>query len=273
MGELHLEIIVDRLLREFQRRGQRRQAAGRLPRDHPPARREAQGKFVRQTGGRGQYGDVYIEVEPNEPGEGFVFENKIVGGSVPREYVPAVEKGIKEAMETGVLAGYPMVDIKVLPDGRLLPRGGLLEMAFKIAGSMGFKEACRKAKPVLLEPVMDVEVVTPEEYMGAIVGDLNSRRGRIISMEARGTSAGHPRQRAARPDVRLRDRDAVDDPGARHLHDAVRPLRGGARPRSPKRSWPRSPASPPPAPAPAENRRVGGRRRWRRRSTSGRSRT
>ena len=187
MGELHLEIIVDRLLREF-----RVEANVGKPqvayRETIRRKGEAQGKFVRQTGGRGQYGDVYIEVEPNEAGGGFVFENKIVGGSVPREYVPAVEKGIKEAMETGIMAGYPMVDIKVhLTDGSYHEVDSS-EMAFKIAGSMGFKEACRKAKPALLEPVMDVEVVTPEEYMGAIVGDLNSRRGRIVSMEARGTS-------------------------------------------------------------------------------------
>jgi elongation factor G len=187
MGELHLEIIVDRLLREF-----RVEANVGKPqvayRETIRKKGEAQGKFVRQTGGRGQYGDVYIEVEPNEPGGGFLFENKIIGGAVPKEYVPAVEKGIKEAMETGVLAGYPMVDIKVqLTDGSYHDVDSS-EMAFKIAGSMGFKEACRKAKPVLLEPVMDVEVVTPEEYMGAIVGDLNSRRGRILSMEARGSS-------------------------------------------------------------------------------------
>jgi elongation factor G len=187
MGELHLEIIVDRLLREF-----RVEANVGKPqvayRETIRKKGEAQGKFVRQTGGRGQYGDVYIEVEPNEPGGGFVFENKIVGGAVPREYVPAVEKGIKEAMETGVLAGYPMVDVKVqLTDGSYHEVDSS-EMAFKIAGSMGFKEAVRRAKPVLLEPVMDVEVVTPEEYMGAIVGDLNSRRGRILSMEARGSS-------------------------------------------------------------------------------------
>ena len=187
MGELHLEIIVDRLLREF-----RVEANVGKPqvayRETIRKKGEAQGKFVRQTGGRGQYGDVYIEVEPNEPGGGFVFENKIIGGAVPKEYVPAVEKGIKEAMETGVLAGYPMVDIKVqLTDGSYHDVDSS-EMAFKIAGSMGFKEACRKAKPILLEPVMDVEVVTPEEYMGAIVGDLNSRRGRILSMEARGSS-------------------------------------------------------------------------------------
>jgi elongation factor G len=187
MGELHLEIIVDRLLREFKVEANvgKPQVAYR---ETIRKKGEAQGKFVRQTGGRGQYGDVYIEVEPNEPGGGFLFENKIVGGAVPKEYVPAVEKGVKEAMETGVLAGYPMVDIKVqLTDGSYHEVDSS-EMAFKIAGSMGFKEAVRRAKPVLLEPVMDVEVVTPEEYMGAIVGDLNSRRGRILSMEARGSS-------------------------------------------------------------------------------------
>jgi elongation factor G len=187
MGELHLEIIVDRLLREFRVEANvgKPQVAYRETIRKPA---EAQGKFVRQTGGRGQYGDVYIEVEPAAPGEGFSFENKVVGGTVPREYVPAVEKGIREAMQTGVLAGYPMVDIKVrLTDGSYHEVDSS-EMAFKIAGSMGFKEACRRGKPVLLEPVMDVEVVTPEEYMGAIVGDLNSRRGRIVSMEARGSS-------------------------------------------------------------------------------------
>jgi elongation factor G len=186
MGELHLEIIVDRLLREFKVEANvgKPQVAYR---ETIRQAGEAQGKFVRQTGGRGQYGDVYIEVAP-APGEGFSFENKIVGGAVPKEFVPAVEKGIREALETGVLAGYPMVDIKArLTDGSYHEVDSS-EMAFKIAGSMGFKEACRRAKPVLLEPVMDVEVVTPEEYMGAIVGDLNSRRGRIISMEARGSS-------------------------------------------------------------------------------------
>jgi elongation factor G len=186
MGELHLEIIVDRLLREFRVEANvgKPQVAYRETIRKPA---EAQGRFIRQTGGRGQYGDVYLEVEPN-PGEGFVFENKTVGGTVPREYVPAVEKGVREAMETGVLAGYPMVDIKVrLTDGSYHDVDSS-EIAFKIAGSMGFKEAVRQAKPVLLEPVMDVEVVTPEEHMGSVVGDLNSRRGRIVSMEARGTS-------------------------------------------------------------------------------------
>ncbi len=187
MGELHLEIIVDRLLREFRVEANvgKPQVAYRETIRRPA---EAQGKFIRQTGGRGQYGDVYLEVEPAESGEGITFENKIVGGSIPREYIPAVEKGVREALETGVLAGYPMVDVRVrLTDGSYHEVDSS-EMAFKIAGSMGVKEACRKAKPVLLEPVMDVEVVTPEDYMGAVVGDLNSRRGRIVSMEARGTS-------------------------------------------------------------------------------------
>jgi elongation factor G len=184
MGELHLEIIVDRLLREF-----RVEAHVGKPevayRETIRKKAEAQGRFVRQTGGKGQYGDVWLEVEPLAPGTGFEFDNKIVGGKVPREFIPACEKGVKEAMTTGVLAGYPMVDLKVnLTDGSYHEVDSS-EMAFKIAASMGFKEACRRAKPVLLEPIMDVEVVTPEEYMGPVVGDLNSRRGRIMAMEAR----------------------------------------------------------------------------------------
>jgi len=186
MGELHLEIIVDRLLREFKVEANvgKPQVAYR---ETVRGKAEAQGRFVRQTGGRGQYGDVWLEVEP-APGEGVVFENKLKGPAIPREYVPAVEKGVKEAAETGVLAGYPMVDVRIsLTDGSYHEVDSN-EMAFKIAGSMGFKEATRKAKPVLLEPVMDVEVVTPEDFMGAVVGDLNSRRGRIVSMEARGNA-------------------------------------------------------------------------------------
>jgi elongation factor G len=182
MGELHLEIIVDRLLREFKVEANvgKPQVAYRETIRKPA---EAQGKFVRQTGGRGQYGDVYLEVEPN-PGKGYEFENEIVGAAIPKEYIPAIEKGIREALDTGVLAGYPVVDIKILLTDGSYHDVDSSEIAFKIAASMAFKEACRKAKPVLLEPVMDVEVVTPEEYMGAIVGDLNSRRGRIVSMEA-----------------------------------------------------------------------------------------
>ncbi len=183
MGELHLEIIVDRLLREFKVEANvgKPQVAYR---ETIRQKAEAQGRFVRQTGGRGQYGDVWLEVEP-APGAGVEFENELKGPSVPREYVPAVEKGVKEAAETGVLAGYPVVDVRVaLTDGSYHEVDSS-EMAFKIAASMGFKEACRRAKPVLLEPVMDVEVVCPSEYQGAVVGDLNSRRGRIVAMQAR----------------------------------------------------------------------------------------
>jgi elongation factor G len=185
MGELHLEIIVDRLLREFKVEANvgKPQVAYR---ETVRQKAEAQGRFVRQTGGRGQYGDVWLELAPAEPGKGVTFENKLKGPSIPREYVPAVEKGVKEAAETGVLAGYPVVDVSVaLTDGSYHEVDSS-ELAFKIAASMGFKEACRKAKPVLLEPVMDVEVVCPSEYQGSVVGDLNSRRGKIIAMEARG---------------------------------------------------------------------------------------
>ncbi len=187
MGELHLEIIVDRLLREFKVEANvgKPQVAYR---ETVRQKAEAQGRFVRQTGGRGQYGDVWLEIAPGEVGSGVVFENQLKGPSIPREYVPAVEKGVKEAAETGVLAGYPVVDVHVaLTDGSYHEVDSN-EMAFKIAASMGFKEGCRKAKPVLLEPVMDVEVVTPSEFQGAVVGDLNSRRGKILSMEARGNA-------------------------------------------------------------------------------------
>jgi elongation factor G len=187
MGELHLEIIVDRLLREFKVEAN----VGRPEvayRETIRRRSEARGRFVRQTGGRGQYGDVELAIEPAEPGKGLVFENKIVGGAVPREFIPAVEKGVREAMESGVLAGYPMVDVQVsLLDGSYHEVDSS-EMAFKIAASMGFKEAARRASPAILEPIMQVEVVTPEEYMGAVHGDLAARRGRIASMEVRGSS-------------------------------------------------------------------------------------
>jgi len=185
MGELHLEIIVDRLLREFKvgaNVGKPQVAYKETIRGAA----KAEGKFVRQTGGRGQYGHVFIELEPLEPGRGFEFENKIVGGTIPREYVPAVEKGIREAADRGILAGYPVVDVKVkLYDGSYHEVDSS-EMAFKIAGSMAFKDAAKNAKPVLLEPIMGIEIVTPEEYMGDVIGDLNSRRGRIQNIERRG---------------------------------------------------------------------------------------
>ena len=185
MGELHLEIIVDRLLREFKVDANvgRPQVAYRegIKRVVP----KAEGRFVRQTGGRGQYGHVVIKMEPNEYGTGFTFENKIVGGAVPKEYISAVEAGLAESMETGVLAGYPMEDIKIqLIDGSYHEVDSS-EMAFKIAASMAFRDAAKKAHAVLLEPVEDVEVVVPEEYMGDVMGDLNSRRGHIVGMEPR----------------------------------------------------------------------------------------
>jgi len=187
MGELHLEIIVDRMMREFnvQANVGKPQVAYR---ETIRKKAEAEGKYIRQTGGSGQYGHVKIRLEPQEPGKGFEFENDTVGGSVPKEFVKPVEQGIKEAMEGGVLAGYPIVDVKAtLYDGSYHEVDSN-EMAFKIAGSMAFKEAARKASPVLLEPVMSVEVVVPEEYLGVIIGDLNSRRGRIEGMEHRAGS-------------------------------------------------------------------------------------
>jgi elongation factor G len=187
MGELHLEIIVDRLLREFKVDANvgRPQVAYRETVRQPV--NKVEGRFVRQTGGRGQYGHAVIDLEP-APGEGFDFVNKIRGGSIPSEFIPAVEQGIEEALETGVKAGYPMVDVRVtLTDGSYHDVDSS-EMAFKVAGSMAFREAARRAKPVLLEPVMSVEVVTPEEFMGDVIGDLNRRRGRIEGMEPRGNT-------------------------------------------------------------------------------------
>ena len=183
MGELHLEIIIDRLYREFKVEANhgRPQVAYREAITRPA---RAEGRFVRQTGGRGQYGHVVLEVEPLEPGQGFVFENAVVGGVVPKEYIPAVEAGVREALDTGALAGYPIVDIKVrLVDGSYHEVDSS-EMAFKIAGSLGLKECVRQAAPVIKEPVMSVEVITPEENLGDVIGDLNSRRGRIDGIEA-----------------------------------------------------------------------------------------
>jgi elongation factor G len=182
MGELHLEIIVDRMRREF--KVDANVGAPQVSyRETVRNAVEQQTKFARQSGGRGQYGHVYIKLEPQDPGAGYVFVNAIVGGVIPKEYIPAVDKGIQEAMHSGVLAGFPVVDVKVtLYDGSYHEVDSS-EMAFKIAGSMAFKEACHKAKPVLLEPIMKVEVVTPEENMGDVMGDLNSRRGMIQGME------------------------------------------------------------------------------------------
>lgn len=184
MGELHLEIIVDRMLREF--KVEANVGAPQVAYKETIRKAvKAEGKFVRQSGGRGQYGHCWIEIEPLEPGSGYEFVNKIVGGAIPKEYIPAIDAGIQDAMNSGVLGGYEVVDLRVtLVDGSYHDVDSS-EMAFKIAGSMGFKEGCKKANPVLLEPIMRVDVVVPEEYMGDVMGDLNSRRGRIEGMEAR----------------------------------------------------------------------------------------
>jgi len=185
MGELHLEVIVDRLLREFKVGAN----VGRPQVSYKETIKKnvkSEGKYIRQTGGRGQYGHVNLEVEPLEPGSGYEFVNKIVGGVIPKEFIPAVDAGVREAMESGVMAGYPVTDVRVtLYDGSFHEVDSS-EVAFKIAGSIAFKKAMEKAQPVLLEPIMKIEVVVPEDYMGDVLGDINSRRGRIEEMEPRG---------------------------------------------------------------------------------------
>ena len=182
MGELHLEIIVDRLLREFKVEAN----VGKPQVSYKETIRKTvdqDTKYARQSGGKGQYGHCKIIIEPNEPGKGYEFINKIVGGAIPKEYIPAVDAGIQGAMQNGVLAGYDVVDVKVtLYDGSYHEVDSS-EMAFKIAGSMAFKEAMRKADPVLTEPIMKVTIITPDEYLGDVIGDINSRRGQIQTME------------------------------------------------------------------------------------------
>jgi len=184
MGELHLEIIVDRLMREFKVEAN----VGKPQVAYKETIRKAvksEGKFVRQSGGRGQYGHCWIEIEPQEPGSGYTFVNKIVGGAIPKEYIPAIDAGIRDAMNNGVLGGYPVLDVKVtLVDGSYHEVDSS-EMAFRIAASMAFKEGCRKADPVLLEPIMSVDVLVPDEYLGDVIGDINSRRGKIEGIEMR----------------------------------------------------------------------------------------
>src|SRR5204863_7270344 len=185
MGELHLEIIVDRLKREFS--VEANVGAPQVAyKEGITKASEGEGRYIKQTGGRGQYGHAKIRMIPRKPGEGYTFENEIVGGSIPKEFIKPIDQGIREAMTTGVLAGYPMDDVKIeLYDGSYHDVDSS-EMAFKIAGSMAFKDAAKKAKPVLLEPVMRVEVVVPKDYMGDVMGNLASRRGHIQSQEDRG---------------------------------------------------------------------------------------
>jgi elongation factor G len=187
MGELHLEIIVDRMMREYKVEANVGKPQVNY-RETIRSNADAEGKYIRQTGGSGNYGHCKIRVSPNESGKGYEFSNDIKGGTIPKEYIKPIDQGIQEAMQGGVLAGYEMVDVKVsLYDGSYHDVDSN-EMAFKIAGSIAFKEAARKAKPVLLEPVMAVEVIVPEDYMGTIIGDLNSRRGRIEGMEMVGNT-------------------------------------------------------------------------------------
>jgi elongation factor G len=185
MGELHLEIIVDRMLREFKVEAEVGQPQVAY-RETIKKTVEQEYKYAKQSGGRGQYGHVYLRLEPLEPGSGFEFVNDIKGGVVPKEYIPAVEKGCNEALQSGVLAGYPVEDVKVTLFDGSYHEVDSSEMAFKLAASMGFKEGARKAGAVILEPMMKVEVETPEEYMGDVIGDLNRRRGQISSMDERG---------------------------------------------------------------------------------------
>jgi len=187
MGELHLEIIVDRLLREFKVDAN----VGKPQVAYKETVRKAmehETRFIRQTGGRGQYGHVVLKVEPAKPGEGFSFVDGTKGGVIPREYIPAIEKGVKEAMESGVLAGYPVVDLKATVTFGSYHEVDSSEMAFKIAGSMAFKEAMAKASPVILEPIMSLEVVTPDDFIGDVISDINRRRGRIGGQEPRGNT-------------------------------------------------------------------------------------
>jgi elongation factor G len=184
MGELHLEIIVDRLLREFKVEANvgKPQVAFR---ETISKSVEVEGKYIRQTGGRGMYGHIWLRLHPQEPGKGFEFVNAIVGGVVPREFVQAVEKGVSEALSSGVVAGYPVVDVKVEAFDGSFHDVDSNEMAFKIAGSMAFKDGCNKAEPLLLEPIMNCEIVTPEDFMGDVIGDVNARRGKIVGMNPR----------------------------------------------------------------------------------------
>ena len=210
-------------------RGQRRQAPGRLPGDHhrPPSRSTAT-RHKKQTGGSGQFADVILMLEPTGAGGGYEFVDKVTGGRIPKEYIPAVDYGIQQALTSGVLADYPMVDVRVtLLDGSYHDVDSS-EMAFRTAGLMGFKEAARKAKPVLLEPIMAVEVVTPEDYMGDVMGDLSSPPRSAHGHRAAGQRHRDPGPRAAVGDVRLRGRPAQPHPGSGHLHDAVRQLPAGA---------------------------------------------
>ena len=228
MGELHLEIIRDRMFREFKvdANAGKPQIAYRETITTPA---DGEGKLIKQSGGRGQYGHVIVKVQPNERGKGITIENKVVGGNIPKEYIPACKKGIEEAVLNGVVGGYPVIDANVdIVDGSYHDVDSN-EMAFKMAAIFAVKDAFKKAKPILLEPIMKVENATPEEYQGDIMGDLNRRRGKIGSIEVEGQSHHGPGRSAARGNVRLRDRDPLTFQGPFQLLDGALPLRTGAR--------------------------------------------
>ena len=234
MGELHLEIIVDRMKREFgvDANVGKPQVAYREAIKKPV---EIEGKFIKQSGGRGQYGHVWLKMEPQPAGKGYEFVDAIKGGTVPREFIPAVEKGLRETLPNGVLAGFPVVDVKVtLFDGSSHDVDSN-ENAFKMAASMAFKDGMRQANPVLLEPMMAVEVETPEEFMGNVVGDLSSRRGIDAGHGRRRRGQGHQGGGAAVGDVRLLDDAALAVAGPRDVHDGIQALHRGAEEPSPKR--------------------------------------
>ena len=255
MGELHLEIIVDRMRREFNVEANvgKPQVAYRETLSKPIAK--IQHRYIKQTGGKGQFADVVLRIEPMEPGAGFEFSNDIVGGAIPKEFIPAVEKGVIGALKTGVLAGFPIVDVKVsLIDGSFHAVDSS-EMAFTIAGSICFKEGARKCDPTLLEPIMAVEAVTPEDYFGDVLGNLNARRGKIEESGRRGNAHIVPRQRPPLRDVRLRHQPPQHDPRPRQLQHAVQPLRKGPQGRrrtSHRRRSPRTKARLSPTAAPQQ---------------------
>ncbi len=243
MGELHLEVLVDRMLREFKVDANVGKPQVAYRETIKQAVEKVEERYIRQTGGRGQYGHVVIDLEPTGPGGGYEFVDKITGGMIPKEYIPSVDAGIQEAMQSGVLAGYPVVDI----------RATLIYGSYHDVDSLGdgvqdrrldgFKKACRQAHPVLLEPIMAVEVVTPEDYMGDVIGNLSSRRGKVEGMEQRGNSQVIRAQVPLGRDVRVRYRPAVAHPGAGDLHACSSTRTRKSPSRSPRRSSPGSGAN------------------------------
>jgi len=227
MGELHLEIIRDRLFREF-KVGANAGAPQIAYRETVTKAAEGEGKFIRQSGGRGQYGHACITLAPNARGKGVEIENKIVGGAIPKEYIPAVIDGVEEAIAGGVLAGYPVVDVKVAVVDGTFHEVDSSELAFKMAGIFALKDAAKKANPILLEPIMKVEVTTPDEYQGDLLGDLNRRRGKIVHIEAKDASTIVSAEVPTGGDVRIRHGDSVALQRPRGVLDGAIPLRAGA---------------------------------------------